>query len=66
MLLKFTRNSAGRLNVRGNGENRYGAFQISGSCEIDGDDLELQRAYTFAPTPKKATPTVRKTSGKLR
>lgn len=54
MTLKFTPNTAGMLNVRGQGQNCYGSFAIFGTCKVNGQDLELARAY--APKPSAAPP----------
>ena len=68
MSLEFSLNIAGKLNVRGHGENRYGPFSISGTCDNDGRNLELARVYApkSAQTakPKTSSSAVRKPSGK--
>lgn len=68
MSLKFSLNIAGKLNVRGHGENRYGPFSISGTCDTDGRNLELARIYApkGAQTvkPKTSSSTMHKPSGK--
>jgi len=66
MTLEFTPNSIGTLNVRGQGQNCYGKFSVSGTCALDGRDLELARVYvTNAPSrPSAPIPAVRKPSGK--
>jgi len=58
MTLEFTPNTAGRLNVCGQGKNRYGPFIISGTCDADGNSLELARAYAPKPliVPKSKLP----------
>lgn len=47
--LEFAPNSAGLLNIRGQGKNRYGPFTISGTCRADGSALELARTYIPKP-----------------
>jgi len=70
MTLKFTPNTAGGLNVCGQGKNRYGPFTISGTCDANGNYLELARAYApkIPPSPKpkclKPFPESRQPSGK--
>jgi hypothetical protein len=70
MTLEFTSNTAGGLNVRGQGKNRYGPFTISGTCDFDGHGLELARAYAPKQPPvqksklPKTFPENRQSSGK--
>mmetsp|Transcript_26756 Transcript_26756/g.82148 ORF Transcript_26756/g.82148 Transcript_26756/m.82148 type:complete len:526 (+) Transcript_26756:1020-2597(+) len=74
MSLAFAANDAAALNVRGFGKNKYGHFDIEGTCSADLQDLTIFRVYTgkAAPTPQKkdaavavpGAPPPRKQSGK--
>ena len=68
MSLTFVPNTAGELNIRGQGKNRYGPFTIFGTCRNDGSFLELARAYTPKPLPapksSNSVPSTQKPSGK--
>lgn len=41
MSLEFVPNAAGDLNVRGFGKNKYGYFDIQGTCSADRSDLVM-------------------------
>lgn len=67
MALEFSQNTIGTLNVCGQGQNRYGYFSVYGTCETDGCNLELARAYAPKvprPKPSALMPSVRKPGGK--
>jgi hypothetical protein len=67
MTLEFAPNTAGKLNIRGRGQNRYGPFTISGTCHTDGSALELARIYEPKPPPVpklKTSFTTQKLGGK--
>eukprot|EP00633_Aureoumbra_lagunensis_P001535 CAMPEP_0197287290 /NCGR_PEP_ID=MMETSP0890-20130614/3512_1 /TAXON_ID=44058 ORGANISM="Aureoumbra lagunensis, Strain CCMP1510" /NCGR_SAMPLE_ID=MMETSP0890 /ASSEMBLY_ACC=CAM_ASM_000533 /LENGTH=725 /DNA_ID=CAMNT_0042756767 /DNA_START=573 /DNA_END=2750 /DNA_ORIENTATION=- len=74
MALEFVVNTAGHFNVRGFGNNKYGNFDIIGTCGADGNDLILYRSYKPIASntssakvqvpPEPGAPPPRKQSGK--
>ena len=72
MSLEFIPNADGDFNIRGFGKNKYGNFEIDGSCSHDLQDLTMFRVYVGKATPRAevsvptepGAPPPRKQSGK--
>ena len=50
MSLEFVPNNAGSLNIRGFGKNKYGNFEIAGTCSADLADLTMYVVFFFVVT----------------
>jgi len=54
MSLEFVLNAEGSFNVRGFGKNKYGNFEIDGTCSADLGELTMFRVYVGKATPRAA------------